>query len=104
METAAREGRADTPILALKEFNAWGARYAARGTGRQVLTYEGFRELCEAAPILARENGEVWVLFYRWDDTFAFEIVVSAAGCQTARFVLGGMPPLITYRVKPEGA
>jgi len=88
-----------TRVNALKAFNAKGMQYSLPWPGERLRTYEGFRELCADTASEAAAGNTVWAVFYRWDRTAEFEAAIRTQGLRCVRYILGGMPPLIAYRI-----
>ncbi len=85
-------------VHALKLFNGLGMEYALSGA-EPVRFIEGFPELCAAASESARSGKTTWAVFYRWSNFAPFEDTLRAENLSFERHTLGGLPPLIVYRV-----
>ncbi len=86
-------------VIALKPFNFDAAEYALRDQDVPVQLLYGFKEMVAVAQRRSAAGETVWAVFYRWDDTAAFENAVKASGASVTRYETEGMPPLEIFRV-----
>lgn len=86
-------------VIALKPFNFDAAEYALRDQNVPVSLLYGFKEMVAVATARAGAGESVWAVFYRWDDTAAFEEALAKAGATVTRHPTVGMPPLDVFHV-----
>ena len=91
-------------VIALKPFNFDAAEYALRDQDVPIELLHGFKEMVGVATARATAGESVWAVFYRWDDTRAFEEALKASGVTVIRYPSVGMPPLEIYQaiVEPQ--
>lgn len=86
-------------VIALKPFNFDAAEYALRDQYVSVELLHGFKEMVAVAQRRSAAGESVWAVFYRWDDTAAFEQALKASGATVTRHETAGMPPLDVYHI-----
>jgi 4-amino-4-deoxy-L-arabinose transferase-like glycosyltransferase len=86
-------------VIALKPFNFDAVEYALRDQRVPVDLLYGFKEMVGVATTRATAGESVWAVFYRWDDTSAFEVALEKAGATVTRHPTAGMPPLDVFHV-----
>jgi len=86
-------------VIALKPFNFDAAEYALRDQYVPVELLHGLKEMVAVAQRRCAAGESVWAVFYRWDDTAAFERALKDGGAMISHHKTAGMPPLDLFHV-----